>query len=127
MKRLFSLTAGGLAAALALASCGTVLKNPLQPSLVFNLENAYGVAQAAALTYSKWPRCSATVTVVCSRASVVVQLGEADKKARIALAALEAFVRNPSNYPGLSYAGLLAAAQSAVAALQQIESTNGLS
>lgn len=127
MRKFLRNTAVALGVALAVASCGTVLKNPLQPSLVYNLENAYGVAQASAVSYTKLQRCSASVTVLCSRASVVIQLAGYDSKARIALTALESFVRNPKNYPGLSYATLLAAAQEAISAFQQIENSNGVS
>lgn len=110
----------------ALASCGTVLKNPLQPSLVYNLENAYGVAQASAITYTKLPRCSTIQPIICSKAIAVVELASYDKKAKIALGALQSFVRNPQNYPGLTYASLLSAAQQAISAFQTIETTNGV-
>lgn len=115
----------GFGLALALAACGTV-KNPLQPSMVYNLENAYGIVQSSAVAYDKLPRCSATQTILCSKAAVVVSLAKYDGEARTALSALEAFVRNPANYPGLSYSQLLSTAQTAISTFQAIEAQNGV-
>lgn len=103
-----------IALALGLASCASI-KNPIQSTQVYELENSYGVAQSAAITYTKLGRCAPSPTPPCSQAKVVVAIGEADKKARIALSALEDFSRNPGNYPTLSYASLLSAASSAIA------------
>lgn len=96
----------------ALVGCASI-KNPIQSTQIYELENAYGVAQSAGVTYVSLPRCP-TATPFCSKANVVVAIGEADKKARIALNAVEDFSRNPANYPTLSYSSLLAAAQSAI-------------
>lgn len=109
-------------AVLALAGCGTV-PNPISQVQVYQLENGYGVAQSGAVAYAALPRCAAQPVQPCSKAKVVVALAKADKQARLALDAVEAFARNPSNYPGLSYPALLSAAQTAVATLQQIEAT----
>lgn len=110
---------------LGLVACGSI-KNPLQPSLAYNLENAYGIAQASAVAYTKLPRCSATLTTLCSKASIVVKLATYDKVAITALQQLEAFVRNPNNYPGVTYASLFSAAQNAIAAFSAIEQQNGV-
>lgn len=112
---------------LLLAGCATI-PNPISQSEVYGVENGYGVAQSAAVGYAALPRCPAgqntSLANVCSQHGVIVQLARADAKARIALNALEAFARNPKNYPGLSFGALLATAQSAISTLQQIESTN---
>lgn len=116
-----------MGAMMLLAACATV-PNPISQSEVYGVENGYGVVQSAALAYIALPRCGAGQTTslasVCSEHRVIVQLANADQKARIALNALEAFARNPKNYPGLSFSALLATAQSAISTLQQIESTN---
>jgi hypothetical protein len=121
-----------LAVASTLAGCVTLgtVTNPINQSEVFQLENAYGVAQSAAVAYTALPRCAAgthaTATTICSEHAIIVTLATDDQKARLALTALESFARNPANYPGLSYVGLLKAAQLAVSTLSQIEATNGI-
>jgi len=117
MKRIVWLSLG---LGLVLGGCAS-FPNPLTQAQVFQLENGYGVAQSAAVAYTALPRCRAPAVAPCARAEVVAKLATADKKARVALDALEKFSRNPENYPGLSYAQLLAAAQQAVATLQQIQ------
>lgn len=121
MKRLVVL----VGVSIGLAACGTV-KNPLQPQVVFDLENGYGVAQSAAVAYSSLPGCASGVPAPCANRGVVVELANADSKARVALKALEDFVRNPANYPGLNYSQLLSAAQNAIAVLKEIETQNGV-
>jgi hypothetical protein len=114
MKVKFALIAGMM----ALAACASI-KNPIQSTQVYELENAYGVAQSAAVSYVALPRCP-TAAPLCSKANSVVAIGEADKKARVALSALEDFSRNPQNYPNLSYGSLLAAARSAINVLSSL-------
>lgn len=111
MKRL--LFAAALVAVGGLAGCTTV-HNPIAPTAAFGLVSSYGVAQAAGLAYAALPRCSATVKVACSKASIVAQETVYDKKARAALMALQNFASNPSNYPGLTYAAIYASALSAI-------------
>lgn len=110
----------GMACALALGGCASGIKNPIKSSEVYQLENAYGVAQSAGVGYVKLPRCSTVPTPPCSKAKNVVAIGEADVKARAALNALEDFARNPANYPELSYSNLLSAAQQAIALFSQL-------
>lgn len=107
-----------VALALGLGGCISV-PNPIEASKVFELENAYGVAQSAATIYVRLPRC-AVASPPCSRAANVIAIGEADKKARIALGALEDFARNPQNYPNLNYSALVGAATSAIGVLQAV-------
>ncbi len=104
---------------LALAGCASAIVNPIESTRVYELENAYGLAQSGALTYVALPRCPIAAPL-CSKANIVVALGQADKKARIALNAVEDFSRNPGNYPTLSYSSLLAAASSAVQVFQAL-------
>jgi len=108
---------------MALAACGTI-HNPITQNEVYDLENAYGVAQGAANAYAALPYCHAGVISICKKGSVVVLLDGADKKARIALTALQNFTTNPSNYPGLTFAQLMATAKSAISTMQQIETAN---
>lgn len=121
MRTCFVVAAG----CMLLASCAGI-KNPLQPQVVYDLENGYGVAQAAAVAYSSLPVCQQASPAPCANHGVVVKLASADKSARTALQDLENFVRNPANYPGLSYSQLLDAAQQAVLVLQEIETQNGV-
>jgi hypothetical protein len=115
------------AAMVLLAGCASI-KTPINQTQVYGIENAYGVAQSAALGYIGLRRCGAgevtSLGHICSQHSVIVKLANADQKARIALNALEAFTRDPKNYPGLTFSGLVSAAQQAVSVFQQIESTN---
>lgn len=115
--------------AFVLSACGpTVLTTPINQTQAYQLENAYGVVQSAAVAYTALPRCKvpASATNICSEKSVIRQLAKADGNVRLALNALEAFTRNPANYPGLSYTGLVAAAQQAIDVFRQIETTNGV-
>lgn len=97
---------------------------------VYQIENAYGIAQSAAVAYSALPRCpagsQASVTNVCATHAIIATLATDDQKARTALTALESFARNPANYPGLTFSGLLAAAQLAVSTLSNIEAEDGI-
>lgn len=102
-----------------LAGCKTITV-PINQTQAYQLENAYGIAQSAAIAYTKLPRCTEIVVKVCSKASVVVSLAAADKKARIALKALEDFTRNPKNYPGLTFSGLFDAAKLAISTFKEI-------
>lgn len=115
--------------AFALAGCGpTVLTTPVNQTQAYQLENAYGVLQSTAIAYTALPRCKvpASVVNVCSEKTVIRQLAKADGQVRLALSALEAFTRNPANYPGLTYTGLIAAAQQAIDVFRQIETSNGV-
>lgn len=124
MKRFLTIVA-----LLLIAACARI-PNPITPTVAYNLQASYGVAQSAAVSYTELRRCAdgvhASITNICSEHAVIVKLADADAKARIALTALEQFSRNPDNYPGLTFAGLVAAAQSAVSVLVQIERSNGV-
>jgi hypothetical protein len=119
-----------LTSMLALGGCATI-PNPISKTAAYGVVAAYGAAQQAALTYDRLPTCAAgthfSATNPCSEHSVKVQIANADAKAQIARRALEAFVRNPANYPGLTYAGLLAAFNDARTAFSQIVATTGVS
>lgn len=109
---------------LVLASCSTVSK--LSPSVVYDLGNAYGILQASAIAYTKLPRCSATVTVACSKASVVVALAQYDKNAISALTVAENYVRNPTSFSSLTLTGVITGAQTAITAFQTFETSVGV-
>ena len=130
--RITRLLAGliGLVGFVLLAGCTTLFQNPVNQTQVYSLENAYGVAQSAAVAYTHLPRCAAgaraSAANICSEHAIIVQLAAADQKARLALTAAESFSRDPGNYPGLSYADLIKAAQLAVTTLSQIEAVNSI-
>jgi hypothetical protein len=103
----------------ALAACGTIA-NPVSSTAIYNIENAYGVAQAAAVAYTRLPRCGVPP---CSTHAVIVQLATADKNARLALDNAEAFVRTN---PQLSASAAIIEAQNALLLFQQIEASYGV-
>ena len=111
--------------ALALFACATApsITNPISQSAVYNLENGYGVAQSLAVAYTRLRRCTVTMTLPCSTHTTIVALATADHKARAALSAAETFVRNN---PTLSAASVISAAQAALSAFTQIESSAGI-
>jgi len=117
---------GPIGLGLALGACAT-FTNPVSQSTVYNLENAYGVAQAAADAYTKLPRCAAgeasSLADPCSDHGVIVQLAKADANARAALTNAETFVRTK---PTLSPTDVISEAESAVALFQQIETNYGV-
>lgn len=108
---------------LLLAACGT--KSPLSPSVVYDIEASYGVVQSSAVAYAKLPYCTATAQVACKKPVVVGKLAQYDKDARLALNALETYVRNPSNST-VSFTSLVNAATLAVSALTQYELSQGI-
>lgn len=116
-------------ALVALAACA-VIRNPISQTTAYEVITAYGIAQSAAVAYTKLPFCPpgqhASATLYCKEQRIVIRLADADGRARIAQRALESFVRNPANYPGLTYVGVLQAFQSAVTAMSQIEAQNGV-
>ena len=127
MKPLF----GAALLALALAGCSlNAVTNPVDKTFVFQAENAYGVVQSAALAYTALPFCApgqhASTTVYCKEQPIVVKLAVADAKVKIARKALNSFVLNPANYPGLTYGQLIGAFQLAVQTMSEIEAENGV-
>lgn len=108
------------ALAVGLSACAGV-SQPLQQSQVYDLENAYGLAQSAAIAC-----VSVRSTGPCKSAKVVVMLHNDDVKARAALTALENFVRNPANQGKVNYLTLLSDAQQAIADFTAYETTNGV-
>lgn len=106
-----------LVLALILGGCASLpsVPNPLSPSSLYDIENAYGVALSQAVAYRGRPLCKVghleSVTNICARRSIIVRLQKADGKAQIALANAKAFVRDN---PTLDATSVLAIAQAAV-------------
>lgn len=121
---------GGLLSLLGGCSVLPAITTPINATEVFTLENSYGVAQSVAVAYSALPRCaagtSASPTNVCAKQAIIASLATDNHKALIALGALEAFVRNPANYPNLSYSALAAAAYSTVSQFSALETQDGV-
>ena len=109
---------------IVLEGCAAI-SNPVQSTQVFELENAYGVAQGAAIGYVKLPRCQLGTVPPCAKDSTVVALGEADKRARIALNAVEDFSRSPQNFPTLQFGDLFRVAQEAIGVFSQLANGKG--
>jgi hypothetical protein len=122
--RFKTLALGGLlASGLALCSCASIV-NPISQTQVYQLENAYGIAQAQGVAYVQFKRCAPGThigpTNLCSTAQGVVQIGKADKAARTALDAAQTFV---TQNPTLDASSVISAAQTALQTLQSIETT----
>ena len=100
MKKFFS----SLVLAVALSSCAGVTANR-PDQVVYAAQGAYNSALAIALEYKALPRCPAS-TAICSDASVVKKLQDADNQAYDALVKAQAVVRT-SNIGG--YADAIAA------------------
>jgi hypothetical protein len=127
MRALF----GAALLAFGLAGCAmNAVTNPVDKTFVYQAENAYGVAQSAAVAYTALPFCPpglhASATLYCKEQPIVVKLAAADADVKIARKALNSFVQNPANYPGLSYGQLVQAFQLAVQTMSKIEAQNGV-
>lgn len=127
------LKAAALCLALAaLAGCSlNAVTNPISQTAAFQVIDTYGVAQSVAVAYTKLPFCAPNVHTsfsgnYCKEQPIVQRLALADAQAQIARKALETFVHNPENYPGLTYGGLLQAFQLAVETFSKIEAQNGV-
>lgn len=111
-----------LTIALILGGCAS-FSNPVSQTQIYQLENAYGVAQTAAVAYTRLPRCVPPDTALCSQYNVIVKLAAADQTARTTLQDAETFIRaNPT----LSATSVISAAQAALRLLQQIETQYGV-
>lgn len=129
--------------ALALAGCGVIggitgtttgtttgtiigaVTGPEAQRTVYAINAAYiGVLQIA-VAYEKKPRCSATVTTICSNPAIVDQLRKANATAKAALEAAETAVRTPS-LGDSAIAQAMQAAQIALAAFSALTSLPGV-
>jgi len=130
MKLFRLLAPPALMCSLALAGCATI-PNPVKQSYVYGAEAGYAAtAQQLAIVYGSLPYCArgttTSATSYCQDPKIEVQIAAANAKVTTARRALESFVRNPANYPGLTYAQLLTTFGDAVTTLQQIEAQNGV-
>ena len=107
---------------LGLAACAS---NPVSKSVVYDLENSYGIVQASAVAYTRLPYCTSSLVFACKKPKVVIQLAAYDKDARLALNALEAYARNPTNAT-VNLSSLINAASSAISAFTQYEMQQGV-
>ena len=129
--KLFKLVAGLAMACLLLsvAGCATV-PNVLHQNEVYGAAATYGVAQQGIVAYGHLPYCAkgttTSVTNYCQDPAIEVKLSKANAAVSTARKAVEAFVRNPANYPGLTYAQLYATYQQAQATLSQIAAQYGV-
>lgn len=115
-----------LVLSLLLAGCaGTLpslnLNTTVSRNTLLGIESAYGIALSGERTYKNLCKSKA-ITGSCK--TIVVQLQAADKKA---IQAIRDAVRFMEAYPTVDSSNVLQAAQNAVAQLQSILSTNGVS
>ncbi|HVV42915.1 MAG TPA: hypothetical protein VHC94_17830 [Nitrobacter sp.] len=121
-----AIAAGGL----ALAGCQTVglpslnLSTAVSLNTIYGIENAYGVAIAAANAYKALPLCK-TGTVpsaanVCAKRSTVIGLQAGMRKARVAV---DSLVTLHKTYPSVDLTNALAAARAALSGIQQTLAT----
>lgn len=126
MKILSILSTGVM---IALAGCATV-PNPVPAGTAYAGGAGYAVVQKAIQAYGHLPYCvketTTSTTNYCQDPAIEVKLAKADGAVVTAYHALENFTRNPANYPGLTYAGLLTAFQQAETAASQIAATYGV-
>ena len=115
---------------LSAAGCTTInpfatVTNPINQTEVYQLGNAYGAAKALAVGYAALPLCPAGtaigVTNICHDRGVLKSIAADVHAADTAYTALQAFARNPANYPGLNFSQLLSTAEGAIATVSQIE------
>lgn len=121
-----ALAAGGL----ALAGCQTVelpslnLNTAVSLNTIYGIENAYGVAVAAANAYKTLPLCRTgtvpSTTNVCAKRSTLVSLQAGMRKARVAVDNLVALHKT---YPSVDLTNALAAARAALSGIQQTLAT----
>lgn len=117
-----AIAAGGL----ALAGCQTAtlpslnLNTAVSLNTIYGIENAYGVAIAAASAYKVLPLCRTgtvpSATNVCAKRSTIVSLQTGMRKARVAVDNLVTLHRT---YPSVDITNALAAARAALNGIQQ--------
>lgn len=116
-----------IALPLLLTGCFATIQNPINNNDMAIVYSAYGTVLAVANAYKSLPLCHTgmppTVTNICARRSVIVQIQAADRRAIYAINAAQQFI---NQNPTLSAWTMVSAANSAVAAFQQIETMNGL-
>jgi hypothetical protein len=116
-----------LALPLALTGCLATVQNPINYNDMAVVYSAYGTVLAVANAYRSLPLCRTgmppTMTNICARRSVVVQLQAADRRAVLAINSAQAFI---NNNPTLGAGTMIAAANSAVITFQQVEALNGI-
>ena len=85
---------------------------------IYQLGNAYGVAQSAAITYASLPLCregsAPSATNWCRTKAVTASLADLDAKFVKAYEGLQAFIRAPSTKDGLTVIELYAVASAAL-------------
>lgn len=121
-----ALAAGGL----ALAGCQTAglpslnLSTAVSLNTIYGIENAYGVAVAAANAYKSLPLCKTgtapSATNVCARRSTLLSLQAGMRKARVAVDTLVTLHRT---YPSVDLTNAIAAARAALSGIQQTLAT----
>lgn len=105
-----------------LAGCMTV-SNPVTPTTVYQLRALYdATVLAPAANYRRLPLCEAAQPP-CAERAVIVKLQAADRLAVASLDAAQAFV---TANPTLNPLSVISAAQAAVNAMLQLETTYGI-
>jgi hypothetical protein len=130
MRKLFVITV--LALAVGLGGCAKTLPSlDLTSSVTLNtmqsIEASYGIALSGERAYKALPLCRtgtvATVTEPCAQRSLVVRLQAADRKALSAIQQANAFIKK---YPTVDATNVISAAATAVGALKNLLSSNGV-
>ncbi len=103
---------------LSACSVGPKLKVPevINETSIYQLGNAYGVVQSAAITYASLPKClkPASATNWCRTTDVTAKLADYDRTFVSAYEGLQAFIRNPATKDGLTVIELYAVASGAL-------------
>lgn len=102
-------------------------QNPVNLNQLATVESGYGIALSAAVAYRDLPLCKtgtvSTVTSICAQRSIILRLQAADRTVETAIQAANSFV---AANPTLDATSVIAAAQSALAGFQAIETTYGI-
>lgn len=114
-----------LVAAISLTGCFETVKNPFTLTQVASVESSYGIVLSAADAYSHLRLCrkseTPTVTNVCAKRAVILQLQKADRDVQTSLDYARNFIRNNPNIDPIV---VISSVTKAVDAFKQIAINN---
>lgn len=112
--------------AIVLGACAHI-QNPVNETRLATVESAYGVALSIAVGYRNTRLCKrgeqVSITNICARRDVILQLQAADRNAQLALKEARTFVKDN---PTLDAIQVIQAAESAISVFRQIEANYGV-
>jgi hypothetical protein len=120
MRKIISALA--LTAAAALAGCASFnINTATSRNTLYGITNAYGVLLSGANAYKSLPLCKTgtqpSLTNICAKRSLIVQIQAADKKAIAAINDADNFIKA---YPTVDATNVIQAAQTALINYQAV-------